>query len=118
EGTVIPIDPGPLEAAELVAILDRLLGDRSLREAVGRLAREHVRSRHDLDRTAERLKAFLDEVAARKAPILAAIEERRAREGSLLEYLLQEVGYAAQDLGLPGLPAGVEPLVADMVGPR
>jgi glycosyltransferase involved in cell wall biosynthesis len=118
EGTVIPIDPGPHEAAELMAVLDRLLADPALREAVGRLAREHVRSRHDLHRTAEQLKSFLDEVAARKAEVLTAIEEGRGREGSLLEYLLQEVRYAAQDLGLPDLPPGVEPLVADLAGPR
>jgi glycosyltransferase involved in cell wall biosynthesis len=114
EGTVVPIDPGPHETATLTAVLDRLLGDAPLRETIGRLAREHVRAHHDLARTAERLATFLDEVAARKTALLADIEQRRALEGSLLDYLLQEVRFAAQDLGLPALPPGVEALVADL----
>lgn len=118
EGTVVPVDPGPHEAAHLVAVLDRLLADHALRETIGRLAREHVRTHHDLTRTAERLAAFLGEVASRKSGLLAEIEQRRALEGSLLDYLLQEVRYAAQDLGLPGLPAGVETLVADLARDR
>jgi glycosyltransferase involved in cell wall biosynthesis len=118
EGTVVPVDAGPREPAHLVAVLGRLFDDDALRETIGRLARDHVRAHHDLTRTAERLATFMDEVAARKAVLLAGIEERRALEGSLLDYLLQEVRFAAQDLGLAGLPGGVEALVTDLARPR
>ena len=68
DGIVAPIDPGPREEEELVAVIGRLLDDAGLREEMGRLARGHVRAHHGLDETARRLAAFLEEVAARKEP--------------------------------------------------
>ena len=88
------------------------------RDAVGRLARDHVRAHHDLGATSDRLSAFLADVHARKAKLLESLVTRRAPEGSLLSYLLDEVRRAALDLGLSGVPVGFEPLLDDLAPER
>jgi glycosyltransferase involved in cell wall biosynthesis len=118
EGVVVPVDPGARELDELTAFLDRLLRDAALREAVGRVAREHVRTHHGLGATSDRLAVFLGEVHARRAELLESLVARRAPEGSLLSYLLDEVRWAALDLGLSGVPVGFEPLLDDLVPER
>jgi glycosyltransferase involved in cell wall biosynthesis len=115
-GTVVPVDAGPHEEAELLALLTRLLADAGLRERIGTLAREHVRQHHDLSRTVRALLAFLDEVRARKAELLAAIAQDRAIPGTLLGYLKEEVRWGARDLGLSGVHLGLDDLLMELAG--
>lgn len=116
EGIVVPVSPGPTEAAEVEAVLDHLLRTPSLRAAIGRLAREHVLRHHALADTVDRLADFLLEVTRRREELRLAVETQRVPEGSLLSYLLQEVRFGALDLGLPGVPEGVEPLLTELAG--
>ena len=107
EGVVVPVDPGPHEEAELVALLLALLGSPDLRAGVARAARDHVLRHHRLPETVERLLAFLREVLAARDRTVAALSAERAGEGTLLAYALEEVRWAARDLGLAGAPPGV-----------
>jgi glycosyltransferase involved in cell wall biosynthesis len=118
EGVVVPVDPGVHELAELTALLHRLLRDEALRDAIGRLARDHVYAHNGLAATADRLAGFLADVSARKKELLAMLRVRRAPEGSLLAYLTDEVRWAALDLGLAGVPVGFEPLLAELLPER
>ncbi|HXB56915.1 MAG TPA: hypothetical protein VN461_19285 [Vicinamibacteria bacterium] len=113
EGAVVPVDPGPSEAAEIEALLRLLLVDPSLRQAIGRLAREHVES-HSPQLLADRLAVFLAGVERGKEAALGALNKDRAAEGSRLEYLMEEVRWAARDLGLAGARLGLEPLLAPL----
>ena len=115
EGCVVPVDPGPAEAAQLEALLGRLLGDASLRETIGRLGREHVRREHALDATVARLAAFLEQVHARRDRLRAEIEARQVAEGTLHAYLSDEVRWAAKDLGLGDVPAEVDAVLRDLI---
>jgi hypothetical protein len=114
EGCVIPVDPGAAEAAHLEAVLERLIADAPLREAIGRRARAHVAAHHDLGATVSRLAGFLQEVHGRKGALAAEIERRRVPEGTLGGFLGDEVRWAARDLGLPDVPPEIEPLLADL----
>ncbi len=115
-GVVVPVDPGPAESEHLLALLDRLLGDRGLRETIGGLARRHMRAHHSLPDTVARLVEFLHEVVGRRAELQAEVALRRSPEGTLLAYLLDEVRWGTLELGLAGVPLGVEPLLADLAG--
>jgi glycosyltransferase involved in cell wall biosynthesis len=117
EGMVVPVDPGPHEEAELVALLEALVASPDLRERVARAARDHVRRHHDLRATVERLLDFLREVLAARDRTVAALSAESAREGSLLAYALEEVRWAARDLGLAGAPPGVGAALQDLLRP-
>ena len=116
EGVVVPVDPGPTQEDELCALLDRLFSDQDLRERISRLAGAHVREHHDLAQSVARLGAFLEDIAAHKTTLLATLEAERAEEGTLLGYLVEEARWGVRDLGLPGLPLGLEPLLRDLLG--
>jgi glycosyltransferase involved in cell wall biosynthesis len=116
EGVVVPVDPGPRAEAELVALLEALLRSPDLRDGVGRVARDHVRRHHDLAATTDRLLAFLAGVREGKARTLQALSAEQAPEGTLLAYGLEEVRWAARDLGLGGAPAGVGKALQDLLG--
>lgn len=116
EGVVIPVDPGPRGEAELVALLEVLLGSPALRDGVSRVARDHVRRHHDLAATVDRLLAFLAGVLQGKERALLALAAERAGEGSLLAYALEEVRWAARDLGLAGAPSGVGAALHGLLG--
>jgi hypothetical protein len=73
---------------------------------------------HDLARTVATLALFLDGVAARKPEILAALAADRAEEGTLLGYLMEEVRWGARDLGLPGAPLDLTPVLEGLLGGR
>ncbi len=115
-GVMVPIDPGPSEDDELEAALDRLLRDEPLREAIGRLSRAHVLAHHDLGATCATLSAFLDDVAGRRGALAAEIEAGRIPEDALLGYLMDEVRWAALDLGLPAVPRDVRAAMAELAG--
>ena len=117
DGVVVPVDPGPHEEAELRALLQALLGSPALRAGVGRAAADHVRRHHDLSSTVDRLLGFLREVFEGRDRTLAALSAERAREGSLLAYGLEEVRWAARDLGLAGAPPGVGAALQDLLAP-
>jgi glycosyltransferase involved in cell wall biosynthesis len=116
EGVVVPVDPGPAEREQLLALLTRLLEDASLRETIGRLARAHVERHHDLAVTVERLAGFLEGVVAQKAALAATVAAESVPEEGLRGYLMDELRFAALDLGLAGVPLGLEPIVNDLAG--
>ena len=116
EGVVLPVDPGPSEPDELVALLRELLMDASLRSAIGRLARNHVLQHHTLEETVARLAGFLRKVHAGKPAMLRSLRSERVDEGSLLGYLTEEVRWGARELGLPGLQLGLGTLLEELVG--
>jgi len=118
EGVVVPVDPGPTQEDELVALLDLLLSDRGLRDRIASLARDHVLEHHDLARTALALGQFLEDVGARKAELLSALAADQAEEGTLLGYLMEEVRWGARDLGLPGAPLDLSPVLAGLLRSR
>ena len=117
-GTMVPVDPGPHERAELQAVLDELLSDPGLRQDLGRLAREHVRKHHGLEQSVESLASFLVQVEGRKPELVAAWATRQTPTGSLLELYSEELHYAARDMGLHDLPPELHSLVADLADPR
>ncbi|HEY6547289.1 MAG TPA: glycosyltransferase family 4 protein, partial [Vicinamibacteria bacterium] len=116
EGIVVSVDPGPGQVAELSALLDRLLSDAPLRARIGRLARAYVSEHHGLETTVDHLALFLEGVANRRPEILRALAMDRAEEGTLMGYLLEEVRWGARDLGLPGVPLGLEPALRGLIG--
>lgn len=116
EGVVVPIDPGPREEEELVAVLARLASDGALRGRIERVARAHVRERHGLEATARSLAGFLEDVARRKDSLRAEILADRAAEGGLLRFLMEEVRWGARDLGLSRVPLGLEELLGGIAG--
>jgi glycosyltransferase involved in cell wall biosynthesis len=116
EGVVVPIDPGPREAAELTAFLEGLLENKSLADRIGGVAAAHVRRHHDLRATVDLLTTFLADVFTRKDALLGLVGPGRAPAGSLRAYLADEVRWTALDLGLTGMPAGCEELLTDLAG--
>jgi glycosyltransferase involved in cell wall biosynthesis len=116
EGVVIPVDPGPAEAAELTALLDHLLSRPERTAALGRLARAHVRAHHDLAATAARLAEFLREVAPQAAAGRAARARREALEGTRLGFYLDEVRPGARELGLAASGLGLEDVLGPLAG--
>lgn len=118
EGVVVPVDPGPAEQAHLARLLDLLLGDATLREAIGGLARAHVARHHALSTTVRRLAGFLEDVARERERLLSAVEEQRLPEEGLAGKLVHEARHAALELGLPALPADVRRLVLELAVPK
>jgi glycosyltransferase involved in cell wall biosynthesis len=115
EGIVVPVDPGPDEDALLEATLGELLGDRSLRDEIGSVARAHVLAHHSPAAEARSLLAFCREVLERKGAIEDALARDRVPVGTLLGYLMEEARWGARDLGLPGVHLGLEPLLRELV---
>jgi glycosyltransferase involved in cell wall biosynthesis len=112
EGVVVRVSPGPSEAAELEALLLRLVRDPRLRERVGALARAHADARRDPAAAAHALLALAADVERSSGEALRAFDARRAEEGTLLASALEEMRWGARSLGLADLPPGIEALVA------
>ncbi|HET7292561.1 MAG TPA: glycosyltransferase [Vicinamibacteria bacterium] len=108
EGLVVPIDPDRGEEEELVALIGTLLEDAALRERIGGRARAHVLRHHGLRDATTRLADFLVEVASRREELAALVRLEPEAEAGLYAQLLDEVRFAAQDLGLAQLPGGIE----------
>jgi glycosyltransferase involved in cell wall biosynthesis len=118
EGVVVPVDVGPHEEAALEAALRHLLSAPGLREAIEKLARDHVSRHHDLARTTDALAAFLEETHAGRDVALERLLAEAAPEDGLLGYMLEEMRAATRDLGLTGLDLGLPALVAPLAGER
>ena len=118
EGLVVPVDPGAGEEDQLVAIVERLAADPALKETIERLVREHARAHHQTAATIVSLVEFLELVAVGAPAARQAITRARAPEGSLREYLQDEVLFGAYDLGLAGIDLGVDALVDDLTEGR
>ena len=116
DGVVVKVSPGPRETEEVLALLARLLDDAALRGQVGALARDHARARCDPAPVAVALLALAREVGRTSAEARRAFAADRAEEGTLLAWALEEVCGNARDLGLVGLPLGLEPLVGPLLG--
>jgi len=116
EGVVVPVDPGPREGAELRALLEALLASPGLRESISTAARDHVRRHHDLAETVDTLVSFLESVGEGKERTLALLAAERAPRGSLLDHALEEVRWAARDLGLAQVPPGVAAALQGLLG--
>jgi hypothetical protein len=119
EGVVVPVDPHVTEEPALEALLGHLLAEPDLRRRVGALARAHLAAVRDPEGAAARLLAFLRAVAATQDEIVRVIAADRVDERTLLGYAMEEVRSGARDLGLVGLPLGLEPLLSGLLsGPR
>jgi hypothetical protein len=116
EGVVVKVSPGPTEAAELAALLDRVLGDEALSRRVRSLARAHADARRDPVPAASALLALARDVSRTAPEALRAFAADRAEEGTLLAWALEEVRGGARDLGIVGLPLGLEPLMGPLLG--
>jgi glycosyltransferase involved in cell wall biosynthesis len=116
EGVVAPVDPGPLEGAHLEAVLTALCSDGGLREAMGAAAAAHVRRHHDLSATARALADFLAARAAAAPLERERIASARRLEGTRLGSYVDEVRWAARELGLVGLPPAVVERLREVAG--
>jgi len=118
EGLVAHVDPGVREEAVLEALLGQLLASRGLRERMGRLAEEHVRREHALEATVARLVCFLEQVQRSRPALEERLLETHAPEGSLRQYLLDELRSSARELGLQGTSLGLAALLAPLCPER
>jgi glycosyltransferase involved in cell wall biosynthesis len=118
DGVVAPIAPGPCEEDEVHAVLAHLAASPALREAMGRIARDHVRAAHDLETVTAALADFLEAVNGRRAALAAAVAAETAAAEGLLGYLAEEVKAGARDLGLVGIPLGLDALLAPLAEGR
>jgi len=82
---------------------------------MGRLAREHVRGHHAPEAAAERLAAFLEDVHRERVRLREEVRRDAVPDASLADALIQEVRYAAHDLGVGGLELGLRPLLEPLV---
>ena len=116
EGVVVKVDPGPAEADTLFALLDRLLGDVSLRERVSALASAHAASWHGLAATVAQLASFLAGVAADRERLAAEVATQQLPEEGLIGLLLGEIRRGILDLGLGRVPPSLVAPVAALLG--
>jgi glycosyltransferase involved in cell wall biosynthesis len=111
-GVVGVVCPGAAERAMLVALLRRLLGDPSLRRAMGAGARRLAEGLRSADACASIFGELALGIAAQRRPGAIGVPGR----GSLARSALDEVDWGARELGLASLPPGVESAVASLFG--
>ena len=117
DGVVVKVSPGPTEAAELEALLLRLVRDPGLRARVATLARAHAAAQHAPATAASRLLALARDIVISWSGARDAFAAARAAETTPLGWALDEVCWAATELGAP--PPAIEPLLAPLLrGPR
>ena len=114
DGVVAPVAPGPCEEDEIHAVLAHLAASPALRDTMGRLARAHVLAVHDLETATGTLAGFLETVHGQKAALAAAVSAETAVADGLLGYLAEEVRAGARDLGLVGIPLGLDALLGPL----
>lgn len=108
EAVVVPVHPDRAEEEELVALLRVLLEDAPLRERIGARARAHLLEHHDLRSCTLRLADFLAEVGSRREALATAVRREEEEDHGLYAHLVDEVRFAAHELGLAQLPPGIE----------
>jgi glycosyltransferase involved in cell wall biosynthesis len=108
EGVVMPVDPDRAEEEELVALLRVLIADVALRERIGARARAHLLEHHDLRSCTLRLADFLADVGSRRESLATAVRLDVEGDQGLFAHLVEEVRFAAHELGLAQLPPGIE----------
>ena len=121
-GVVIPIDPGAHAEEALARHLTRLLEEPALAARIGAEAKAYVEAHCGVATTAEQLAQFLQGVTAQAPELRRRVAEERVADGGLLQYLLDELGLTAHDLGLADFPAEIvsllRPLAGDQSGTR
>jgi glycosyltransferase involved in cell wall biosynthesis len=118
DGVVVTVSPGPSEAAELEALLLRLVQDVRLRGRVSALARAHAEARRDPAPAASQLLALVRDLLATERRARVAFGARAEIETTLLGWALGELRWAAAGLGLDDLPPGIEPLLSPLLPGR
>jgi glycosyltransferase involved in cell wall biosynthesis len=117
-GIVVPIDPGAHAEDALASHLSKLIEEPALAARIGSEARAHVEAQCSVAGTVESLARFLQEVAARDQELRRRAAEQRVADGSLLQYLLDELGLTAHDLGLADFPLDIVSLLRPLAGDR
>lgn len=105
---VVKIDPGEYADSLLHAYLKRLIEDTALRRRIGDNARKYVQAEHNIERSAARYLAFINEVIGRRPrkQLLDSIADElsllgiRASHDSLLRSVASEVAVLAPALNL------------------
>lgn len=115
DGVAVHVSPGAAEAAQLEALVRRLVRDARLRDRVGALARTHAAERRTPGPVAARLLSLAGDLAPSAGPARAALAAARADEATPLGWAAGEVRWAAGELGLPSLPPGIEPLLEPLL---
>jgi len=105
-GVVARVNPGPGEVRELGALLEFLLGDEGARARLEALARETALTLKP-EPLAERLAAFVREIAADRPELESAMRARESRGRDVRGSIRDEIERAAGSLGLSHLPPGV-----------
>jgi hypothetical protein len=118
EGTVVPVDAGSHEEAELTALLSKLLSDAAFREEIGQLARAHVEEEHDAGKTSRELVHFLTEVDTRRSELLGTVARRNVSGDTLLDDFKDEVRRSARELGLAGTALALDEWFGDLARER
>jgi hypothetical protein len=113
EGVVARVSPGPTEAEETAAFVLRLLTDVSLRVRMGRVARAFAEERQEPSRCVGPLLEIVRTMQRTREAVLAPAGPPTP-EDSPATHALDEVRWAARELGLVELPAGLPPLVAGL----
>jgi glycosyltransferase involved in cell wall biosynthesis len=111
QDVVLSVDPGVREEEHLASLLT-LLQDAAVGRRLGENARAFIMARHDLSQTVEQLASFLIHVHKEKAALGRSLESRRSPEGSLAEYLDDEIQRHLGELGLTGI--SFSSLLADL----
>jgi len=116
DGVAVHVSPGASEAAELEALLRRLVRDPRLRGRVGALARAHAAERDDPAPAAARLLDLARLLAPSVGAARDALDAARAGETTPLGWARGEVRWAAGELGVAAVPPSVERLLAPFLG--
>ncbi len=98
---IAPNEPGEVEA--LAAAMDRLLGDADARATLAATAQSYARRVHGLDAIVEGYVRCVEEVLARRADLLAAVDARRQAPPLVHDPhagLIRVVGCALAELGV------------------
>jgi hypothetical protein len=118
DGVVVTVSPGPSEAAELEALLLRLVQDVRLRGRVSALALAHAKARRDPAPAASQLLALVRDLLATDRRPCVAFGARAEAEATLLGWALDELRWAAAGIGLDDLPPGIGPLLSPLLPGR
>ena len=118
EGVVAAVDPGPAETIRVGGAVGHLLSNPQRAQAMGEVAAEHVRARHDLGQTTRMLADFLNDIASRAEGLRREVLGTREASGGRLGFFLDEVRPGARELGLAAGGLGLDALLRELAGER